>query len=488
MKQKKIDAVIFDLDDTLISTSKLKEYREHRDYEGLEANLHLSKLYLPVKNLLHEIVTRHIPLALVTNSPRWYVDKLLKHHDIDCFDVVICYDDVGSLGVKPSEKGICLAIDQLGLSRKNAIIYIGDLDSDIIAAYAAGIKPIAPSWATRHPIDQVPAAIINSESLISCLDHYEEIALIADRTALNKAYNFPKKQLNFVPLNESGQVVPLKKDEIRLIALGRYFSQGSPLTASLHESHQLSKDIFAKEHSETYIIPQYYVDLVARVVETLPQYIFEDTNAYFDIVTVIPAKKQKNRRLENLLRRVEDLASTKSTFIPDLFEFSADAVSLKTLGNKASRLEELRGSFSIKSKYIKGLKGKTVLVIDDVITTGATFLSAFELLKSAQAGISIGICLAKTVSVKNDYKFCPECSRIMKIRTNKNSGIHFYGCSGYFEMSNRCDYSEAIKIKDCPLCGKNVVKKSTRRGSHFLSCVSYGSSEACGYTENVDEL
>lgn len=489
MKTRAIETIIFDLDDTLVSTSKLQQYREHGDREGLRENISSSKLFAPVHRILEEIKARGIQLALVTNSPRWYTEALLAYHDIDVFDTVICYDEVGFDGIKPSPKGINLALSNLKQSCHAPVIYVGDQESDFIAAYSAGIKPIAPSWATRHPIDQVPAAIINSDTLIASLENYSEISLIADRTAFNRAFDFPKTQLNFIPLNEKGQVVPLDKKDVKLIAFGRYFSQGSPLTASLHEAHQLSKDIFAKELSSTYLIPQYYVSLFSRVVETLPQYAFGYDGAHFDIITVIPAKKNKNGRLENMLKRVASITSTKSTFIPDLFEFATGAVSLKTLGAKEVRLAELKKNLHLKSKYVEDVKGKSILIVDDVITTGATFLRAFELLESAGATLTFGACLAKTVSVREDMKFCPECNRIMKVRTNHTSGIHFYGCTGFFEDENRCKYNEEIKIKDCPRCGEMVVKRYNRyKQTCFLSCISYGTAAECGYTDNVEEI
>ena len=330
----RLDAVLFDLDDTLVATSRLEEYRTTHDVEGLKSNIHKSKIYAPVKKMLENIREKGVPLGLVTNSPRWYAEAVLKYHDIELFDVTICYDEVGFGGVKPSTKGIELALRALGLNNHSKVIYVGDQDIDFVAAYTAGIKPIAPSWAKRDPIAQIPAAIINSEHLIAFLDDYDEISLIADRTALKRAFDFPKKQLNFLPLSEEGELVPLKKEDIKLISFGRYFSQSNPLTAQLHENHQLSKDIYAKELSRSYIIPQYYVNLLSRVVESLPKFVFGTEQKGFDIVTVIPAKKGKNPRLENMLGRIKTEAITNSDFIPDLFEFSTGAEKPKDIGRE----------------------------------------------------------------------------------------------------------------------------------------------------------
>lgn len=485
---KKIDAILFDLDDTLVNTSKLQQYREQGDRDGLNENIHKSFLFKPVTNMLHKIKEKGIPLALVTNSPRWYTDAVLKHHNIDLFDVKICYDDVLADGKKPSAKGILLALRELKVGDKPNAIYIGDQDTDYIASYIAGIKPIAPSWAKRDPISQIPAAIACSNQIIDNFDNYDELSLIADRTALMRKFDFPKKQLNFIPLNNKGELVPLNKEDIKLISFGRYFSQSTTLTAKLHERHPLSKDIYAKEGNEKYIVPNFYVELLSKAVEKLPTYIFGDTAIDFDIVTIIPSKKGKNPRLENMLNRISKIADTKSQFINDIFEFAQGAKGLKTLGGQQNRMQELQKSMSIKPKYIDKLAGKKILIIDDVITTGSTFNHAFNLLEKEQVSFSFGACLAKTVSMREEDKICSKCGRLMKIKSRKGDGIHFYGCTGFYETVDKCTHTESIKVKDCPLCGDIIVTKYSRNNEqYFLGCEGYKLPQRCQYTERLEQ-
>ena len=487
LNRRPVRAVIFDLDDTLIYTFKLKSFRENRDVHGLKANIGDSYVFGPVRKIISHIKEEGISLGLVTNSPRWYVDALLKHHELDVFDAVVTYDDVGGSGIKPSPAGINLVISKLEVVDLKSVIYIGDQDIDVEACYSAGVKPIVPSWATRRPVDQVPAVVLNSKSLISNFNNIDELSLIADRVALNKDISFPMSQMNFLPLDGEGKVVPLKKEDIKIISLGRYFSQSSSLTAKIHEDHALSKEIFKKETSKNYVFPEYYVDLFVKVVDGLPSYVFDSRDEFFDIVTVIPSKKDKNPRLENLLKRVCRKSKSKSSFIYDIFEFDRGSASLKTLGGKSSRSNELRNNFHLKEKYKSGLYGKTILVLDDIITTGATFDAAFQLLKRANISLCMGVCLAKTVSVQEQHKICPRCHRIMRVRRNGKTNIHFYSCTGYYE-SDQCKYSEHIKIKTCPKCGKDMKKAfNYKEGRQFLTCTSYGTAEACGYTESVVE-
>jgi len=59
------------------------------------------------------------------------------------------------------------------------------------------------------------------------------------------------------------------------------------------------------------------------------------------------------------------------------------------------RRENVRGLYRVKEPEI--VKGKTVIVIDDIITTGATMRECLSTLKKAGATNVIGIAMARTV-------------------------------------------------------------------------------------------
>lgn len=125
---------------------------------------------------------------------------------------------------------------------------------------------------------------------------------------------------------------------------------------------------------------------------------FADVNIDVDIVTCVPSTKQRikergyNQAAEMAkgfanvveLPFVEALIKTKET--PHQIELS-----------KAERLKNLAGSFSVVDKWL--IKGKNVLIIDDVFTTGSTMSACAKVLKKAGANKVYCLTLAKTALI-----------------------------------------------------------------------------------------
>ncbi|MBW3116641.1 MULTISPECIES: HAD-IA family hydrolase [Providencia] len=439
-----VEAILFDLDNTLVNTNSLQEYRESTNKLPLtNEQLSTTKLYPKTKTILEKLKEENITLGIVTNSPRKYALDVLTHHDIkDFFKTIVTYNDVGHDGIKPSPKGINIALSNLGLSNNNNILFIGDDAKDINASYAAGVKPLAPAWASKEFIGQMPAAMISTQCLTEELNNYNHIDLIADRCANFNTFEIDKKWLFFIPMNKEGKIGAIKKNEIDFICLGRYFSQKNTLTKKLHEQHTLSKEIYKKETDPTYVVPEYWVELLSFFIEKTPDYLFEN-NKKFDIVTVIPAKKGNNKRLENLLTRLNRRSKKSYTsYIPDLFYFSEGAKSLKTLG-KDDREQEINKSLHFNSKYETIIRNANILIVDDVITTGSTLKGAKALLEKMLPQRVLSIALAKTVSISEEMQFCDLCGRLMRVRTNSKTGELFMGCTGFFE-NPQCRHTTSI--------------------------------------------
>lgn len=63
---------------------------------------------------------------------------------------------------------------------------------------------------------------------------------------------------------------------------------------------------------------------------------------------------------------------------------------------RPQRLKNLKDAFTINPAYKQTIKGKNILLIDDVVTTGATAQSASKVLKQAGAKSITVACLART--------------------------------------------------------------------------------------------
>ena len=113
----------------------------------------------------------------------------------------------------------------------------------------------------------------------------------------------------------------------------------------------------------------------------------------FDIVTFVPMSKES---LEYRMYNQSELLANqvgKMLFVPveDLFVKIKNTQAQHSL-NGEDRLENVRDSVSVKSDI--NVEGKTVLICDDVKTTGATLSQCVKALESAGASRICCICIA----------------------------------------------------------------------------------------------
>lgn len=115
-------------------------------------------------------------------------------------------------------------------------------------------------------------------------------------------------------------------------------------------------------------------------------------NIEFDLITAVPINK--NRFRERGYNQSELLAKEISKRIDVPFSngiFKKENKEAQVGKNWAERKENVKNTFFIKDKDI--FAGKTVLVVDDIITTGSTMNSIAETLMKAGAKRVLGLTL-----------------------------------------------------------------------------------------------
>lgn len=108
------------------------------------AALTLAQPVLPgVMDYLQEAKRLSLKLAIASSSPHSWVDQHAERLGIlDCFDKVICRDDVAAGRTKPNPDLFLLALDQLEVRKEQAIVF-EDSPNGVKAARSAGIFVVA---------------------------------------------------------------------------------------------------------------------------------------------------------------------------------------------------------------------------------------------------------------------------------------------------------------------------------------------------------
>lgn len=80
--------------------------------------------------------------------------------------------------------------------------------------------------------------------------------------------------------------------------------------------------------------------------------------------------------------------------VKNLLEKKENTKAQAQIKNQQERLQRMQGLFQVRAKYENLIRGKRILLIDDVLTTGATLNAASQTLKKAHAKTITGLIVA----------------------------------------------------------------------------------------------
>ena len=223
---------------------------------------------------------------------------------------------------------------------------------------------------------------------------------------------------------------------LEVIVAGRYF----PRKDARHVKHQLSKRLLLLKSGDRRGRP-----VVESLASTLRLTL---ENEKIDMITRVPPKPSKpSDYLGDALVAAARLAKARCPTAIDLIDLAAvrcvrEYLPQKLAGGWGSRVDNVRGAFVAEPDRVAG---KRVLLVDDVLTSGATVVEIARTLLSAGASDVIVCPLAiDQVSINYDEEDelpCPEagCNGKLQIRFKTNGDAAFWGCTNWARDGSGCN-------------------------------------------------
>lgn len=216
-------------------------------------------------------------------------------------------------------------------------------------------------------------------------------------------------------------------DEVQMYVVGRYFGHRH----YMNQLHPYSSSIYLnKKTGKTYegVFNDIFGKIYAAVITHL------NKGQKIDGVCSVPVKPGKENRFAEALNMI-----CRDCNIEDLSpNFSCTKVYSDQKGlNYEEREKNINGVF----KYEGNLTGKTVVLIDDIVTTGATLRECIRILRNAGAEEILVVVMAINQldtpywSTAHPKVSCPVCGNKMILLVagkGTGKGNFFYSCMGCY--------------------------------------------------------
>ena len=162
-------SIIFDLDLTLVDTTCLESLRHNRNWQEAYQRIPETSIYDGIGEVMDIIRKHNIPCAIVSTSPRPYIEKIVAHYNLPIHHIVSYHD---AKPIKPHPAQMLKALELLGSPAQKTISF-GDRVIDIAASNAAGIESVACFWGTKEKSELLRSeyshAIISPKEILTLI-------------------------------------------------------------------------------------------------------------------------------------------------------------------------------------------------------------------------------------------------------------------------------------------------------------------------------
>ncbi|WP_442593384.1 HAD hydrolase-like protein [Parapusillimonas sp. JC17] len=407
------DICLFDLDDTLLRTSDLKEIRESCKCNDDPDRLQMLREQLAEMDgrhiyslaLLQQIRTefRKLRLGVFTRSPKSYALTVLgwAYPGLK-WDVVVAYEDVRR--TKPYGDGIDHAMETFGVEDLDRVILVGDTDADVRAGYHCGCVVALDRGAWPYSKESthwnaerlVPDVLLDDpDDLLDVLRrphaHLPELERLLAGGERPKRLRFDKIN-HFIPKVADGD-----RTAFPIYVAGRSFANYDSVQYR-KQWHELTASI--GENKEADVFPSEWVVAIRSFIDNHYLALFGVVRI---VVSVVPHRPGRKARLENFLMQLEQsvreqpLEGFEIICQPELLGYKQGVKSQHNDHlNHTERFLNVRDHLFVNNP--DQLAARTsYLIIDDVTTTGASLIYAGKYLKEAGAQEVTCLSMAKNI-------------------------------------------------------------------------------------------
>lgn len=215
--------------------------------------------------------------------------------------------------------------------------------------------------------------------------------------------------------------MPFNDEVIQIITLGRYF----PSDHYMNQLHPYSTAIYSNKRNGSKVYGS-YTSLFSNIFLSTIKILLKD-NLKFDCICSVPSRPGENNRFEAIIQKIH--SDTQIADISKSFICNRNYEKQKTLDGE-ERKRNIKDVFG----YNGDLTHKNVVIIDDIITTGATIQECIRVLKEHGANTVSVIVLAINQLAESYWSnnppvvACPKCDAKMILRINSHSKQFFYSC------------------------------------------------------------